>query len=461
MIEAEYELNLREVLFRTTGTEEYETVLSVAQQHISQYLDGDVNCISETDLKDVILKYITDYSVTCRITDSPAELTNYIYHDMAGWSFISREGLFDVDGFEELDVNAWNDVDMIVSGRRQKTDYRFLSQQHAKDIISRMMQQTATVFDDAMPYAVTDLGKSIRIAALKSPVIDEDMAIACSIRKVSGSTITKDKLIEAALTEKMLDLLLLFLHHGISICFSGETGSGKTTLAGYLLKKVASKHRTFTIEEGSREWDFYEYGADGNIVNSVVHAKTRTSDDPKLNIDQNKLLQIALRFNPTTIGVGEMRSDEAYAAAEASNTGHVVVSTVHANSASDAPSRIVGLCKKAFDFSDETLMTLVTNAFPIHVYQEFLPDGKRRVTEIIEVLGYKNGKLEYNTLVEFYVEDNEVDPDTEKVTRVVGDFKWRSTISQRLHQKMLKKGATKKQLEPFANLFLETDDARR
>ena len=129
---------------------------------------------------------------------------------------------------------------------------------------------------------------------------------------------------------------------------------------------------------------------------------------------------------------------------EASNTGHVVVSTVHANSAPEATKRIVGLCKKAYDFSDDTLMDFVAGDFPIHVYQEFLMDGTRRVTEIIEVIDYKNGKLEYNTLVEFFFEDNEVDPFTGEVTRVVADFIWRNPISPRLHQKMLRKGATKK-----------------
>ena len=436
--------NLREALFRTTGTEKYENVLSGAQQYLSQRITGDITTIHELDLKDYILKYITDYSVTCSLTDEPAVLTEHIYHDMAGLSFITREKLFELEDFEELDINAWNDVDMIVGGKRVKTGYRFLSPQHANDIHRRMMQPTNTVLDDAMPYAVTDLGKGIRIACLKTPLVDEELGVASSIRMVSGSTITRERLTAATLTDKMLDFLSLCIRHGISVCFSGETGSGKTTVAGFLLYDIARDLRTFTIEEGSREWNFIRRDEDGHATNSIVHMKTRPSDDPRLNINQNKGLQIALRFNPTIIGVGEMRSDEAYAAAEASNTGHTVVSTVHANSASDAPDRIVGLCKKAYDFSDSTLMRLVSNAFPIHVYQEFLTDGMRRVTEIIEVLGFENGQLKYNTLVEFYSVTGE--------TKVIGDFIWRNPISDKLHQRLLKKGATRKQLEPFRNV---------
>ena len=243
------EENLRVTLFNTTGTERYENVLSSAQQHISQNFTGEIDSMSETDLKDIILKYITDYSITCGLTDSPAVLTNHIYHDMSELSFITRENLLEREGFEELDVNGWNDVDMIVNGKRIKTDYKFLNPQHANDILRRMMQKTATTFDAAIPYAITDLGKSVRIAALKSPLIDEDMGIACSIRRVSGSSITREKLVDSALTEKMLNLLLLFLSHGISVCFSGETGSGKTTLAGYLLNEARRSFAPSRLKE--------------------------------------------------------------------------------------------------------------------------------------------------------------------------------------------------------------------
>jgi pilus assembly protein CpaF len=266
---------------------------------------------------------------------------------------------------------------------------------------------------------------------------------------VSGSTVTLDNLIAETLSEDMLEFLQLAIRSGISMCFSGETGSGKTTLSGYLLKEAAKTMRTLTIEEGSREWDFINYDNNGKILNSVVHMKTRPSDDPKLNISQNKLLQIVLRFNPIIIAVGEMRSDEAFAATEAANTGHIVISTVHAGCARDAIKRIVTLCKKAYDFTDDTLMDMVSSAFPIQVYQEFLADGKRRVTEILEVVGYENGNLICKTLCEFKVEDNIRHDDG--TVEVKGGFVWCNPISDKLAAKMLKKGATKAEIEKFAS----------
>ena len=43
------------------------------------------------------------------------------------------------------------------------------------------------------------------------------------------------------------------------------------------------------------------------MVNSVVHTQTRDSENERQRIDQIALLDIALRFNPDIIAVGEMR----------------------------------------------------------------------------------------------------------------------------------------------------------
>ena len=82
--------------------------------------------------------------------------------------------------------------------------------------------------------------------------------------------------------------------------------------------------------------------------------------------------------------VGEMRSSEAYSAQEAARTGHTVLTTIHSNSCESTYRRMVTLCKRKYDISDETLMSLVTEAFPIIVFSKQLEDRKRKVMEIME-----------------------------------------------------------------------------
>ena len=52
------------------------------------------------------------------------------------------------------------------------------------------------------------------------------------------------------------------------------------------------------------------------------------SENESADISQEDLVVASLRFNPDIIVVGEMRDTEAYAAVEASLTGHTVVSTI-------------------------------------------------------------------------------------------------------------------------------------
>lgn len=217
--------NLRDKLYNAKGSDDYENILPMVQAAVAKKIGVDISTLSEIELKTIIEKHISDTKITCNLTSSVSELANYIYHDMAGYSFISREKLFDLDGFEELNINSWDDVDIKVKGVMRKTNYRFLSPQHAIDIHQRMLRITNTTLDDTMPRAIADLGANIRICVEKSPIVDADVGIACSIRKVSSDTITRDKLISTkSANDEMLDFLLCCLHHGVSECISGETG---------------------------------------------------------------------------------------------------------------------------------------------------------------------------------------------------------------------------------------------
>lgn len=439
--------------YSALGDRPYEQILSQVQQGVSQSLDQKAEDISDADLKDKIRRYVTDNRITCSLTDDVSTLVNHIYHDMAGYSFITRESLFDLPGFEEIDINAWNDVDIVVKGLRKKTAYTFLSPQHAVDIHTRMLRKTNTLLNEATPRATADIGDGIRITVLKTPILDADVAVASSIRKVSMSVVSPQTLLEnKSLTLEMLDFLLLALRCGIPVCISGETGAGKTTLAGCLLNQLSLEKRIYSIEEGSREWNFVHKDETGKITTSVIHTRTRPNEDNKaLHIGQEELVRDSLRFDPDVIAPGEIRGREAFEIMGVANTGHTVVTTIHSNGTADTPERIVTLAKKAFDMSDSTLYKMACRAFPVLIHMESGPDRRRRVTEIREVTGYAMGEVQSTMLYEFDVEDNIYEGD--RCVRTVGDFKRLSPISEGIRKRMLKKGATRAQLAPFVGVL--------
>jgi len=440
-----------EGIYSSLGQLPYEQILPKVQSEVARNLKRNVDDLSEAELKGTITRYLREHQVKCDLTSSQAELTEYIYHDMAGLSFITREHLFDQEGFEELDINSWDDVEIIHHGRREKTDYRFLNPQHANDIILRILRKTETPFDVAEPQATADIGSGIRITSLRTPVIDAEAGVCSSIRKVNAATVIREKLVGTTLTEEMMAFLELCLTHGVSMCFSGETGAGKTSVAGCLLSYAAEKLRIYTIEEGSREWQLVKRDQNGRVLNSVIHTRTRLNEkDEAQNIDQEKLVKAALRFNPDIIAPGEIRGRESFEVMSVSNTGHTVITTTHSNGTLDTPSRIISLAKKAYDMTDSTLFSMCARAFPILVHMELNADLQRRVTEIREVTGCEHGEIQSHLLYKFQIRDNIYEGDT--CVRVDGFFQQLESISGDLQERLLKKGARRSELLPYCNL---------
>ena len=120
-------------------------------------------------------------------------------------------------------------------------------------------------------------------------------------------------------------------------------------------------------------------------------------------------MDICLRFNPDILVVGEMRGAEANAAQEAARVGVAVLTTIHSNSCEATYRRMVSLCKRAVDMSDETLLSYVTEAYPIVVFCKQLENKQRRMMEIMECEILPNGDRRYNTLFRYVITENHME----------------------------------------------------
>jgi len=240
-------------------------------------------------------------------------------------------------------------------------------------------------------------------------VIDKEKGLAASIRIVNPRRLTKEQFVSyGTATAQMLELLSTCYIHGISMCITGATSSGKTTLMSWILSQVPLGKRIVTIEQGCREFDLTQEDEKGEVVNNVVHLVTRFSDDPKQNITLVKLLETTLTINPDCIAVAEMKGSESMQAINAANTGHSVITTIHANSCADTYYRMITLCKQSFPMDDTTLMGLATKAFPIVAFAKKLEDNSRRLMEISECEYLEDGSRRIRTLYRFHITDNQM-----------------------------------------------------
>ena len=132
--------------------------------------------------------------------------------------------------------------------------------------------------------------------------------------------------------------------YGMFLCV-GPTGAGKTTTLHAVLKHINTDERKIWTAE-----DPIEITQEG-LRQVQVH--------PKIGFTFASAMRAFLRADPDVIMIGEMRDREtADIAIEASLTGHLVLSTLHTNSAVETVTRLLEMGCDAFNFADAILGVL-------------------------------------------------------------------------------------------------------
>ncbi len=126
----------------------------------------------------------------------------------------------------------------------------------------------------------------------------------------------------------------------IVVC--GPTGSGKTTTLHSALRELNTPERKIWTAEDPVE-----------IVQKNI---CQVQMNPKIGWTFANALRAFLRADPDVIMIGEMRDQEtARIALEASMTGHLVLSTLHTNSASETATRLLDLGTDPYNLADAVL----------------------------------------------------------------------------------------------------------
>jgi type IV secretion system protein VirB11 len=159
-----------------------------------------------------------------------------------------------------------------------------------------------------------------------------------------------------------------------NILISGGTGSGKTTLGGALINEMvesSDSSERYVIIEDTLEIQCRAQ----NLV------QLRTSE----NADLTRLVRATMRLRPDRIIIGEVRGGEALALLKAWNTGHPGgVTTIHANSAKAALTRLSSLVQEA---GVPPQPELIAETVQLIAFIARTAKG-RRVTELFRVEGY-------------------------------------------------------------------------
>lgn len=146
------------------GGREFSEVLREVQEHISSNYSALLTGGNTEEVKGQIKRYINKYVQESRAAVpgmDATQLVDALYTEMAEYSFLTKY-IFGTN-IEEIDINAWNDIEVQYSGgRTEKLAEHFDSPDHAINVIRRMLHVSGVVLDNASPLVTGTLAKNVR-----------------------------------------------------------------------------------------------------------------------------------------------------------------------------------------------------------------------------------------------------------------------------------------------------------
>jgi len=278
-------------------------------------------------------------------------------------------------------------------GVLEKTNVRFRDERHLLRIIDKIVSSIGRRVDESQPWVDARLEDGSRVNAIIRPCAIDGPSL--SIRKFSRKPILMDKMIElGSLNQEAAALLRALVAARMNILISGGTGSGKTTLLNAMSRAIDARERIVTIEDAAELQLQQEH---------IVRLETRPPNPSGAGaVFQRDLVRNALRMRPDRIIVGEVRGAESFDMLQAMNTGHDgSMTTVHANTARDALSRIEQMVTMiGIDLPLSAIRGQISSGLNIVVQLSRLSDGNRKVMSISELTGMEGDTI---TMQDIYI----------------------------------------------------------
>jgi len=291
---------------------------------------------------------------------------------------------------EEIWINSPERIFIARQGRSELTTL-VLSSADVRLFVERALMWGGRRLDLSSPFVDARLPDGSRLHVAIPEITAEHWAV--NIRKHLMRQTSLDELIaRGSLTEEIAQLLKYSVKAGLNILVSGSTQSGKTTMLGALASQIPLHERTITIEE------VFELQPK---LPDVVAMQTRTANlQGDGEIPLRRLIKEALRMRPSRLIIGEVREAEALDLLIALNSGLPGMGTLHANSTSDAISKLQTLPLLAGEnVSHKFIAPTVSSAIDIIVHLSLDSQGFRRVKEVAAVTGrFENDRVEVDSL---------------------------------------------------------------
>jgi pilus assembly protein CpaF len=310
---------------------------------------------------------------------SPVDVDSWareLQDSVAGYGPLQR--LFDDPDIEEVWWNEPNRVFCARLGRSELTTV-VLTESGVRDTVERMLRSSGRRVDVSQPFVDALLPDGSRLHVVIPDVTRRHWAVNVR-RHVLPATRLDDLVALGTLTAAAARFLKASVVAGLNIVVAGGTQAGKTTLLSCLLNAVPANERVVTAEE------VFELRLDR--PDWVAMQTRQVGLEGTGEITLRRLVVEALRMRPHRLVVGEVRQAEALDLLVALNSGMPGMTSVHANSARDAVTKLCILPMLAGEnVTAAYIVPTVASAVDLVVHATTGADGRRRVREIVALSG--------------------------------------------------------------------------
>ncbi|HZS14026.1 MAG TPA: CpaF family protein [Candidatus Dormibacteraeota bacterium] len=319
-------------------------------------------------------------------------LVDHLVNDVLGLGPLEQL-LADPD-ITEVMINGPKQIYVEQRGRITRSPVSFESNDQLMQVIDRIVSSIGRRVDESSPMVDARLKDGSRVNVIIPPLALTGPTV--TIRKFAKDPLTIDNLLSfGSVTQEMVDFLRSCVRSRMNVVVSGGTGSGKTTTLNILSSFIPDDERIVTIEDAAELQLRQEH---------VVTLETRPANvEGRGRIAIRDLVINSLRMRPDRIVVGECRGGEALDMLQAMNTGHDgSLTTVHANSPSDALSRLETMVLMAgAELPSRAIREQIGSAINVIVQQSRLRDGTRKIVSVAEVLGYDGDRVQLQDIFVF------------------------------------------------------------
>lgn len=300
----------------------------------------------------------------------------------------------------EIMINGAEHIFVERAGRIENYPGTFASVEKLDNVIQQIVAGCNRVVNASSPVVDARLPNGDRVNVVLAPVALNGPIV--TIRRFPDHPISMEDLLRfGSVSEEIAECLRCLVQAGYNIFISGGTGSGKTTFLGAISAFIPETERVITIEDNAELQITH--------IPNMVRLEARNANvEGCVPVTIRDLIKASLRMRPDRIVVGEVRGPEAIDMIQAMNTGHDgSLSTGHANSAADMLARLETMILMGMDLPLGAIRGQLASGIDIIVHLGRLRDRSRRLLEVAEVTGMRDGQIKMSTIFRFQEEGEE------------------------------------------------------